>query len=130
MEDQLKKGASRSKLQPRWKAAGRFLRRQPAGREVRILDAESGREVSRPLDVFRLSDMTFSLDGKYLATGQQDGTGESLGPCAGQETLTLKGHTGQVTAIEFSPDGHRLISASRTTPSHLGRHAAAGLERV
>jgi eukaryotic-like serine/threonine-protein kinase len=30
----------------------------------------------------------------------------------GQETLTLKGHTSMVTNLAFSPDGHRLITAS------------------
>ena len=30
----------------------------------------------------------------------------------GQEVLTLKGHTGMVTSVAFSPDGQRLASAS------------------
>ena len=30
----------------------------------------------------------------------------------GQESLTLKGHTGVVTSVAFSPDGQRLASAS------------------
>ena len=30
----------------------------------------------------------------------------------GQEVLTLKGHTGGVTSVAFSPDGKRLASAS------------------
>ena len=31
----------------------------------------------------------------------------------GQETLTLKGHTGGVMSVAFSPDGKRLASASQ-----------------
>ena len=30
----------------------------------------------------------------------------------GQEVLTLKGHTGSVTSVAFSPDGQRIASAS------------------
>jgi WD40 repeat protein len=30
----------------------------------------------------------------------------------GQETLSLKGHAGDVTGVAFSPDGQRLASAS------------------
>ncbi len=32
----------------------------------------------------------------------------------GQELLTLKGHTGSVTAVGFSPDGHHIWSAGRS----------------
>ena len=43
----------------------------------------------------------------------------------GQETLTLKGHTDHVTGVAFSPDGHRLASASDGRDGEgLGRPAA------
>jgi WD40 repeat protein len=31
----------------------------------------------------------------------------------GKETLTLKGHTGEVSSVAFSPDGRRIVSGSR-----------------
>jgi WD40 repeat protein len=30
----------------------------------------------------------------------------------GNELITLKGHTGQVMSVAFSPDGKRIVSAS------------------
>ena len=30
--------------------------------------------------------------------------------CGGQETLTLKGHSGLVWSVSFSPDGKRIVS--------------------
>ena len=30
----------------------------------------------------------------------------------GTEILTLKGHTGQVSSVAFSPDGKRIVSGS------------------
>ena len=80
--------------------------------EVHIIDAESGHEVSPPLKGLASSGVTFSPDGKRLATGTLDGTVKVWDLTSGQETLTLKGHTGAVTGLAFSPDGHRLISAS------------------
>ena len=31
---------------------------------------------------------------------------------SGMDLLTLKGHTGTVTSVAFSPDGQRLVSGS------------------
>jgi WD40 repeat protein/serine/threonine protein kinase len=83
-------------------------------REVRILDAESGREVFPPLgrQTGAFSILRFSPDGKRVATGGWDFTVKVWDIATGQQTLALKGHTAVVTDLAFSPDGHRLISAS------------------
>ena len=56
--------------------------------------------------------MAFSPDGKRLASASRDETVKVWDAATGQETLTLKGHTGGVTSVAFSPDGKRLASAS------------------
>ena len=56
--------------------------------------------------------MAFSPDGQRLASASVDETVKVWDAATGQETLTLKGHTGAVTSVAFSPDGKRLASAS------------------
>jgi WD40 repeat protein/serine/threonine protein kinase len=82
--------------------------------EVRILDAETGREVSPPLKghTGAAPNLSFSPDGKRVATGDMDGTVKVWDVATGQETLRLKGYTAYVCDLAFSPDGHRLISAA------------------
>jgi WD40 repeat protein len=73
-----------------------------------------------------LSSVGFSSDGERLAGGSDDGTvlvwsvptllqGASAGPSSATEALKLTGHTSDVTAVAFSPDGTRLASASSDT---------------
>ncbi|PWU10183.1 MAG: hypothetical protein C5B50_25985 [Verrucomicrobia bacterium] len=55
----------------------------------------------------------FSPDGKWIATGDQDGK-VSLWEVAsaGRGRRTLSGHTASVSGVSFHPDGRRLVSSS------------------
>jgi YVTN family beta-propeller protein len=54
---------------------------------------------------------SFSPDGKWIATGDQDGT-VSLWEVAsaGRVRRTLRSHTAAVAGVSFHPDGSRLVS--------------------
>lgn len=54
--------------------------------------------------------MGFSPDGKRIVSGGDDSTVRVWDAETGQETLTLKGHTGTVGHVSFSPDGRRIVS--------------------
>jgi WD40 repeat protein len=91
---------------------------------LKVRDAQSGQETLtlRGLTGMVLS-VAFSPDGKRLLSGSggagTDGQGRPLpGEVTvwdaqnGQETLALKGHSGRVNSVAFSPDGKRLVSGS------------------
>ena len=46
--------------------------------------------------------------GKRIVSGSDDKTLKVWDATTGQETLTLRGHTGRVSSLAFSPDGRRL----------------------
>jgi WD40 repeat protein len=56
--------------------------------------------------------VTFSPDGRRLASAGLDETVKVWNTATGQEVLSLAGHPGAVASVAFSPDGQRLASAS------------------
>jgi hypothetical protein len=63
-------------------------------------------------EVFSVS---FSPDGKFLASGSDDWTVKVWKVGSWQEVATLSGHEGFVRSVTFSPDGKFLASGSRDT---------------
>ncbi|MCF3596825.1 CHAT domain-containing protein [Planktothrix agardhii 1032] len=56
--------------------------------------------------------VSFSPDGKRLATGSWDNTVKLWDANTGKEIQTLRGHTDRVYGVSFSPDGKRLATGS------------------
>ncbi|HLO34163.1 MAG TPA: WD40 repeat domain-containing protein, partial [Anaerolineales bacterium] len=56
--------------------------------------------------------VTFSPDGKRVATASQDQTAKVWDAATGQLLLTLIGHTDSVNGIVYSPDGKRIATTS------------------
>src|SRR5207248_8414426 len=95
------------------------------GFEVKVWDAHTGQEtLTLALQGYRdcVLSVCFSPDGRRLASasgplpqfldrGGQPGEVKMWDARTGQEVLTLKGHTGAVSSVCFSPDGRRLASA-------------------
>ncbi len=53
-----------------------------------------------------------SLDGKWLATGGDDGSLRLWNPATGKSVRKLSGHKRAVNGLSFSPDGSKLVSGS------------------
>jgi WD40 repeat protein len=64
-------------------------------------------------DSNQLSSVTWSPDGKRLATGGSEGSVKIWDASTGQLRSVLPGHRGEVLAVAWSPDGRRIASAGR-----------------
>src|SRR5258706_535613 len=84
-----------------------------AGREFLTLKGHSGLVLG----------VTFSPDGKRLASGGQDQTVKIWDTTTGQMALSLPGHTNMVWSVAFSPDGKHLASGSVDRTAKIWRTA-------
>ncbi len=80
---------------------------------MKIWEASSGRELlTLRGHAGVVENLTFSPDGRRLASGAGDATVRIWDTATGQELLTLRGHTQTVGGVAFSKDGKLLASAS------------------
>jgi WD40 repeat protein len=93
---------------------GRYLA-SAGGDSARLWDMSpiaGPREISRFVeDVGEVCSVQFSVDGKWLITGNTDGTIRKWPALNGQEIARLE-HADRVNTLAFSPDGRWLATAS------------------
>ena len=97
---------------------------------AKVWDASSGRELltltghtnwvrasTRSLDGQEIvpgsvRGLAISSDGEWMVTGSDDETAKVWSMATGRELLTLRGHTEDIVAARFSPDGRRILTSS------------------
>jgi WD40 repeat protein len=58
-----------------------------------------------------IGDLAYSSDGRWIATGNEDGAARVFDARSGEQVLVLPGHDLLVTGIAFSRDGSMLATA-------------------
>ncbi len=79
---------------------------------VRVCDVATGAELARLETAIWAQCLSFSPDGRLLARGRGAAAGV-WDAATGAPLCDLRGHTGEVAGVHFSPDGRRVASASR-----------------
>ncbi|KKZ67068.1 hypothetical protein EMCG_07239 [[Emmonsia] crescens] len=82
------------------------------GTLIRIRDISTGALKRVIYTHYKVSVLSFSLDGKILAAGCVNGSIEIWNPSSGSRKMVLHGHTEFIRAISFSPGSGFLASAA------------------
>ena len=96
-----------------------------------VVDARSGDQIFS-LQGHRsgLKDVTWSPDGRWIATASMDGTARLWAAETGAARDTLFGHAGEVVDIDWSPDSTRLVTGSGDGTTKLWRVTDQGALQV
>lgn len=80
---------------------------------VKILDAETGRELRLPNGDFgQAHTAVYSPDGLWLAAADQNGVIKLLNTLTGGQKLLRQNQSGMILSLAFSPDGQTLASGN------------------
>jgi WD40 repeat protein len=125
---------------------GKILATAGADKTARLWEVGSGGKMAHYRLYGQATCLAFSPDGLLLAVVYKDAQGSLkegiiglVNISTGKQFATLKGHTGPVWSMTFSPDGHTLASASVDEtvklwdvpdPRKTGRHRVMAPQRV